>query len=144
MRRSYLLAAASAFFAAATGPAVQADGSGIVAHYGKVVETASAGLATPGFLEIDNPAMLPDALPDALTGADCPIAGSTRIVARNGAVISQLPVAAGTRLQLNAKGPHLLLQATHFSIDRGSAISCTLSFTNAGAILVYLYAIPAA
>lgn len=130
---------AGALLAAGPGLAAPADMAGIVAQHGRVYETPKAGLSTQGFLELDNPA----ASPDLLTGAECPIAGATRIIGPNGAPVRELPIAAGQHLALSASGPHLLLQATHFSIDRDGAIPCSLTFRNAGEILVYLYAVPA-
>jgi copper(I)-binding protein len=107
--------------------AAQADTPGISAHHGRVYETAKAGLSTQAFLEIDNSSPLPD----MLTGVACPVAGSSLI---------ELPVAAGQHLMLSPAGPHILLQATHFSIDHGGAIPCSLSFRGSGEILVYFYA----
>jgi len=128
-----LLTAGGALAASADAPAA------IIAHHGRVYETRKAGLETPAFVEIDNTTNAAD----MLTGIACPIADSSRIVAQNGAPIPLLTVAAGQHLMLSAAGPHLLLQSTHFSIDQGGAIPCTLSFRNAGQILVYLYATPA-
>jgi copper(I)-binding protein len=116
--------------------AAQADTPGISAHHGRVYETAKAGLSTQAFLEIDNSSPLPD----MLTGVACPVAGSSLIVGANGKPVSELPVAAGQHLMLSPAGPHILLQATHFSIDHGGAIPCSLSFRGSGEILVYFYA----
>jgi len=139
MRRPIALAAFGAILSLGASPAAPADSPGVSAHHGKVVETPAAGQATQGFLELDNSTPLPD----ILTGAKCPIAGTTSIIGQTGAPVPQLPVAAGAHLQLGPGGPHLLLQSIHFSVDRGGAVPCTLTFQNAGAILVYLYAIPA-
>jgi copper(I)-binding protein len=126
-----LLLAAAALAYADTPPA-------IIAHHGQVFETKKAGVATQGFLEIDNAA----AVPDVLTGVTCPIAGTTRIVGGDGAAIAQLSVAAGQHLNLDRDGPHIVLLATHFAIEHGSAVPCSLTFQNAGEILIYLYATP--
>jgi copper(I)-binding protein len=131
--------AAAALLTAGGSLAGLANAPAMIAHHGKVYETRKAGLATQAFVEIDNGTITPD----VLTGIACPIADSSRIIDQNGAPIPQLAVAAGQHLTLSAAGPHLLLQSTHFSIDQGGAIPCTLSFRNAGQILVYLYATPA-
>jgi copper(I)-binding protein len=121
----------------AAAPA-DADAPAITAHHGKVLETKQAGLATQGFLEIDNAA----ALPDSLIGVGCPIAGTTRLVGGDGAPIAQLAIAPGQHLILDRDSAHLVLLATHFPIDHGSAVPCSLTFQNAGEILIYLYAAP--
>jgi copper(I)-binding protein len=128
-----------AFLQLASALPTRADDAGINAHYGRIYETAKAGLNTQGFVEIDNAADVTE----TLTGIDCPVAESSRIVGPDGAPIRQLQVASGKQLSLTPQGPHILLQSTHFSIDEGGAIPCTLTFQNAGAILVYLYATPA-
>jgi copper(I)-binding protein len=132
--------AAAALLTAVGCIAAWADAPGaIIAHHGRVYETRKAGVATPAFLEIDNTTNTAD----VLTGIVCPIADRSSIVDPNGRPIPQLTAAAGQHVTLSATGPHLLLQSTHFRIDQGGAIPCTLSFRNAGQILVYLYATPA-
>jgi copper(I)-binding protein len=112
--------------------------AGIIAQHGKIYETKKAGMETEGFIEIDNGA----AAPDTLTSVDCPIADSTSMIGPGGQVIDSLTVAPGQSLTLAADGPHLLLQSTHFSVDAGGAIPCSLTFANAGEISVYLYPVP--
>ncbi len=119
--------------------AAQADDAGITAHHGKIYETREAGQTTQGFLEIDNSL----ATPDRLTGVNCPVAGSTIMVSKDGAPIRGLALAAGEHLLLSANGPHFLLQSTRFTIDTGGSIPCSLTFQNAGEIQIYLYPIPA-
>jgi copper(I)-binding protein len=109
--------------------------AGIVAHHGKVFETEKAGLDTKGFIEIDNFS----GSPDTLTNVACPIADATSIVSAGGQPISSLTVAPGQSLVMAANGPHLVLQSTHFSIDQGGAIPCSLTFQNAGVVSAYLY-----
>lgn len=109
--------------------------AGIVAHHGKVFETSKAGLETQGFIEIDNYS----GSPDTLTNVDCPIADTTSIVSAGGQPVSSLTVAPGKSLVMAANGPHLLLQSTHFSVDEGGAVPCSLTFQNAGVVSVYLY-----
>jgi copper(I)-binding protein len=137
--RRWLALSAAALFSLISSLAARADDTGISAHHGKIYETEKAGLATQGFIEIENSA----ATPDTLTGVACPIAESTTIVGKNGAPISQLTLGPGEHLLLSPAGPHLLLQSTHFGIDPGGAVPCALTFQNAGEIQVYLYPIPA-
>jgi len=137
--RRFLPLSAAALLSLISTLAAQANGTGLTAHHGKIYETQNAGLATQGFLEIDNS----ETNSDTLTGVNCPIANATTLVDKNGAPISQLAVAAGGHLLLSAAGPHILLQSTHFSIAPGGAVPCTLTFKNAGEFQVYLYPIPA-
>lgn len=113
--------------------------AGITAHHGKIYATEKAGVDTEGFIEIYNGANTAD----TLTGADCAIADTTSIVGSDGKTIDKLAIAPAQSFNLAANGPHLLLSATHFSIDEGGAIPCSLNFQNAGEILVYLYPVPA-
>jgi len=136
--KTWIALGAAAFFSLGSGLAAKADDTGITAHRGEIYETEKAGLATQGFLKIDNS----ETRTDTLTGANCPIADSTSIVGKNGKATHDLTIAAGESLLLSAAGPHILLQSTHFSIDPGGAVPCNLTFRNAGDILVYFYPIP--
>ncbi len=133
-RAALALLAALAFF-----PAGRAVADGIVAHHGKVLETAKPDRPSQGFLEIDNSGNQPD----MLVGAICPITATTLLVGASGAALPQIPVPPGGHVLLRAGGPHLLLQSPHFSIDSGSAVPCSLRFRRAGTIQIYLYAIAA-
>jgi copper(I)-binding protein len=123
-----------------SGLAASADQpGGIVVRYGRIFETNQAGMQTQGFIEIQNS----QPVADTLTAVECSIAGSTSLVGPRGAPVNSLSVAPGKILVLAANGPHILLQSTHFAIDQGGAIPCSLIFQNAGEISVYLYPIPA-
>jgi len=110
----------------------------VTAHHGSVLQTSKAGYPTEGFVEIQNAGTA-----DTLTGATCPIADTTTIVDSSGNTIANLAIPAGRTTVLAANGPHLLLQSTHFSVQFGGIIPCSLSFANAGTVSVFLYARPA-
>jgi copper(I)-binding protein len=110
----------------------------VTAHHGTIYQTQDAGTATQGFLEIDN---VGDA--DELTGVACPLADDTSLVDSHGDEIHNLTIPARQDIKLTADGPHILLQKTHFSVAYGGIVPCSLTFTNAGNVSVFLYAIPA-
>jgi copper(I)-binding protein len=134
-----LLVATVVTGAIASGPVSGSPAVPIVAHHGKVYQTNKAGVDTQGFVEIDNAG----SSADTLTNAKCPLANTTSIVGADGNAINSLVIAPGQNLTLTANGPHLLLQSTHFTVDHGGAVPCSLTFQNAGEISVYLYSIPA-
>jgi copper(I)-binding protein len=110
----------------------------VTAHHGVVYQTRDAGEATQGFIDIVNVGA-----DDELTGATCPLAGTTSLVGPDGNPLANVAVPARQTLSLSAGGPHLLLQNTHFSVDFGGVVPCSLIFANAGTISVFLYATPA-
>jgi len=118
-----------------TTPAANLPGLNITAHHGAVYQTAKAGDPTEGFLEIDNTGG-----PDSLLAASCPVADTTSIVGQDGNPLAALPIPAGKQVLLRAAGPHLLLQATHFSVQYGGIIPCSLTFRKAGTMSIFLYA----
>jgi copper(I)-binding protein len=134
-----LLAATVLTNSIVNAPALGAPVITVVAHHGKIYQTTKAGVETQGFFEIDNEG----SSADAVTRVNCPIADATTIVGAGGKTMDSLTVAPGQNLILTAGGPHLLLQSTHFTVDHGSAVPCSLTFQNAGEISVYLYSIPA-
>ena len=110
----------------------------VTAHQGKVFQTSKAGDSTQGFVEIQNAGSA-----DTLNAVECPIADSTSVVDGSGKSIPSLPIPAGQTTVLSQSGPHLLLQSTHFSVQYGGMIPCSLTFANAGTVSVFLYATPA-
>jgi copper(I)-binding protein len=110
----------------------------IAAHHGAVYQTRNAGDPTQGFVDIVNTGAA-----DQLTAATCPLADDTTIVDANNKPITNVPIPANQTIALTPAGPHLLLQNTHFSVDYGAIIPCSLTFTTAGTISVFLYAKPA-
>jgi hypothetical protein len=110
----------------------------ISVHGETIYQTARAGDATQGFFQIAN-----SGAADTLTKADCPIADSTSIVGADGKPLASLAVPAASNISLAPGGPHLLLQSTHFSVQYGGLIPCSLTFTNAGTVSIFLEATPA-
>jgi len=92
---------------------------------------------TEGFLEIDNTGAA-----DTLVAANCPIADTTQIIGPDGKPMTSVAIPALQNVTLTAKGPHLLLQGTHFSVQYGSIVPCSVTFTNAGTLSIFLYAMP--
>jgi copper(I)-binding protein len=127
-----LLLAASVTPAAAATPITT-----IVAHHGSVYQTDKPGDPTEGFLQVDNTGPA-----DTLVAANCPIADSTQIIGPDGKPITSVPIPALKNVSLTTNGPHLLLQGTHFSVQYGSIIPCSVTFTNAGTLSIFLYAVP--
>jgi copper(I)-binding protein len=109
----------------------------IAAHHGVIYQTSRAGAPTQGFADIINSGPA-----DQLTAATCPLADATTIVDANNKSLETLTIPANQTLSLTANGPHLLLQNTHFSVDFGAIVPCSLTFTTAGTISVFLYAKP--
>jgi copper(I)-binding protein len=110
-------------------------GTEITVHHGTVYQTGKAGAETEGFLEIDNAGAA-----DTLTSVTCAIADTTVLAGADGKPVGSLAVPAGQDVKLTAQGPHLLLQATHFAVQPGGILPCSLNFANAGTISVFLYA----
>jgi copper(I)-binding protein len=113
--------------------------SEITADHGTVWQTKKVGDLTQGFLQIRNDA----ATPDTLTAWACPLADTTELAGADGKTLRNLQIPANQTVTLAADGPHLVLHSTHFTVDRGSAVPCTLTFQNEGVIAVLLYAEPA-
>jgi copper(I)-binding protein len=131
---------AGALLAATTiaTPDTNLPGVPIIAHHGTVYQNDKPGEPTQGFLEIDNTGG-----PDTLVDASCPIADTTSLVGPDGKPIGNLAIPAGKDITFTPKGPHLLLQATHFSVEYGGIVPCSLTFANAGTVSIFLYAEPA-
>lgn len=110
----------------------------VTAHHGSVYQTGNDGKTTQGFLEIDNAGPA-----DELTGAVCPIADDTSLVDANGQKVSDLPIPARQKFVLSPSGAHLILQNLHFSVQYGGIIPCSLTFSGAGTVSIFLYATPA-
>jgi len=110
----------------------------VTAHHGSVYQTGNDDKATQGFLEIDNAGPV-----DELTGAVCPIADTTTLVGADGQPVSDLVIPARQKLVLAPSGAHLVLQNLHFSVQYGGIIPCSLTFSGAGTVSVFLYATPA-
>lgn len=83
--------------------------------------------------------------PDRLTAASCPVAQSTEIhqdTNENG-IMRMRPVAGidippGETVKLAPNGYHLMLMGTKQRLKRGSTISCTLEFRDAGPVAIEL------
>jgi copper(I)-binding protein len=137
MRCFRLLLLLAAAPAAAATPAAAAAVATIVAHHGSVYQTDKPGEVTEGFLEIENTGPA-----DTLVAANCPIADTTQIIGPDGKPLASVAIPALQNVTLSAKGPHLLLQGTHFSVQYGSIIPCSVTFSNAGTLSIFLYATP--
>ncbi len=109
----------------------------VTTMHGRVMQTSKAGIDTSAYIEIENSG----SIPDVLTAATCSIA-VTQLVDRAGQKVTALPIPPG-RTRLSASGPHILLRAPRYSIDYGSVLPCSLTFQNAGELLIMLYAEPA-
>jgi len=110
----------------------------VTAHNGTVFQTSKAGDPTQGFVEIQNAGAA-----DTLNAVECPIADTTSLVDGSGKTVSSLTIPGGQTTVLTPNGPHLLLLSTHFSVQYGGMIPCSLTFANAGTVSVFLYATPA-
>ncbi|HQT38948.1 MAG TPA: copper chaperone PCu(A)C [Acidocella sp.] len=129
-----LLASAAISFSTSDG----ALSGNIIARHGTIYQTAKAGDSTQGFLQIHNISSA-----DTLTAANCPVADTTSLVGPNNQPISNLAIPAQQDVTLTANGPHLLLTSTHFPVQFGGIIPCSLTFKNAGVVSVFLFAVPA-
>jgi copper(I)-binding protein len=118
-----------------TTPGANVPGLTISAHHGEIYQTDKEGDPTQGFLEIDNTGGA-----DALVRAFCAIADTTSIVGPDGKPLGNLAIPAGQDVMLRPNGPHLLLQATHFTVQLGSIVPCSLTFGTAGTMSIFLYA----
>lgn len=102
---------------------------------------AAAGANAVGFMTLTNDG----SKPDRLTAASCPVAKSTEIHSDtnvNGVMqmrpVDGVEIAPGQTVKLTPNGLHLMLMGTTQRLARGSAISCTLQFQNAGPIDIEL------
>jgi len=132
LKSAVLLAVAISPAAAATSPTTT-----IVAHHGTVYQTDKPGDETEGFFEVDNTGAA-----DTLVAVNCPIADTTQIIGTDSKPINSVAIPALQNVSLTASGPHLLLQGTHFSVQYGSIVPCSVTFTNAGTLSIFLYAMP--
>jgi copper(I)-binding protein len=132
----FLLALATAVISFASPPG--ASTVSIVVNHGTIYQTEKAGDPTQGFLQIHNSG---DA--DTLTAANCPLADTTSLVGPNNQPITNLGIPAKQDVILAANGPHLQLTGTHFPVQFGGIIPCSLTFKNTGLISVFLFAVPA-
>jgi copper(I)-binding protein len=124
---------------ALAAPAAAHAASDISVDHGAIWQTVTAGDTTQGFIEIHNAGS--DA--DVLTAWDCSIADTTTLVDAKGKPLASLTIPAGKTVTLAPTGPHLLLKSTHYTVDYGSNVPCSLTFQEAGLIGGYLDAVPA-
>jgi len=132
-----ILLSAGATVAVISPAAAETPVTTIVAHHGSIYQTDKPGDPTEGFLKIDNTGPA-----DTLVAANCPIADKTQIIGPDGKPLTDVAIPALQNVTLSAKGPHLLLQGTHFSVQYGSIIPCSITFSNAGTLSIFLYATP--
>jgi copper(I)-binding protein len=112
------------------------DRGAIATTSGVIYMTKAAGDPTVGYFNIVNTGTETD----TLSAATCLIADTTTLIGADGKALSKLAVPAGQTVSLSARGPHLALRGTHFVIGKIGTVPCTLTFANAGAIQVFLYA----
>jgi len=136
MRRIPNLAAIAALILAPEAASAAID---VTVDHGSVYQTVKLGDTTQGFIEIHNAGN--DA--DVLTAWDCSIADTTALVDGSGKALTSLTIPAGATVTLAPNGPHLLLENTHYTVDYGSNVPCSLTFQDAGLIGGYLNAVPA-
>lgn len=117
---------------AVAGPIISLD-------HGGVWITLKPGLDTQGFLQIHNTG---DA-PDTLTGVNCTIAASTVLVDAKGAPLPSLEIPAGSTVTLSAAGPHVLINAARYPVEKNGILPCAVTFAISGDLIGYLNAIPA-
>lgn len=110
----------------------------VTAHHGTVYQTAKAGIETLGFIEIDNTGAA-----DTLTAANCPLADTTNLVDGSGKALAKLEIPAHGKVSLAPSAAHIELLSPHFSVVYGAIVPCSLTFTNAGTVSVFLYAVAA-
>lgn len=129
----FALLLAASIISVPTPPGVPS--TDVTAHHGAVYQTGKAGDATEGFVQIVNTGAA-----DTLTGANCPLADATNLVDGDGKVIASLAIPAHATVTLGPKAAHIALAATHFAVAYGAVVPCSLSFTGAGTVSVFLYA----
>lgn len=121
-------------------PALPAWADPIISvDHGSVWMTVKPGQNTQGFLQIHNTG---DA-PDTLTGANCTIAASTALVDAKGNPLASLEIPAGQTVTLSGTGPHLLINAARYPVEKGGILPCSINFAQSGSLVGYLNAIPA-
>lgn len=106
--------------------------------HGSVWLTQNAGQDSQGFVQIHNTG---DA-PDTLTGAKCTIAYSTVLVDAKGVPLPSLEIPAGQTVTLSSTGPHLLIQAARYRIQKDGILPCAFTFSSSGDLIGYLNAVP--
>jgi copper(I)-binding protein len=139
---NFILGPAVFMLLAANVTTVPAPGlalSQVTANHGTIWEITKAGETTQGFFQIRNDANADD----TLTSWSCAEADTTTLAGPDGKAIQSLDIPAGKTVTLAANGPHLILQSTHFVINEGSAVPCSLTFQNQGQVGVLLFAEPA-
>ncbi len=112
---------------------------GVTLDHGTIWQTKKIGADTQAFLQIHNTGDTPE----TLTAWSCPLADTTALLDAAGKPLQSLSIPAGKTITLAGGGPHLLLHNAHFTVDYGSAVPCAFTFTEAGAISGYLYAVAA-
>ena len=102
---------------------------------------AAAGANAVGYMTLTNDG----SKPDRLTAASCPIAKTTELhsdINENGVMrmrpVDGIDIAPGQTVKLTPNGFHLMLIGTKERLARGSTISCTLQFQDAGAVDIEL------
>jgi copper(I)-binding protein len=110
----------------------------VTVHHGTIYQTAKAGDPTQGFIQITNTGAA-----DTLTAAACPLADTTSLAGADGKTITSIDIPAHATVTLAAGQAHIVLRSTHFSVVYGAVVPCSLTFTNAGTLSVFLYAVPA-
>ncbi len=108
----------------------------ITAHHGTIYQTSNSGIPTQGFIEIDNAGAA-----DTLTAANCPLADATNLVDADGKTLTSIDIPAHGKTNLAAGADHIALLSPHFSVVYGAIVPCSLTFTTAGTISVFLYAV---
>jgi len=103
--------------------------------------TAAAGASAVGYVTMTNDG----STPDRLTGASCPAAESTVLhseTRQNGILrmrpVDGIDIAPGQTVKLTPGGLHLMLMGTKQRLAKGSTITCTLTFQNAGPVEIEL------
>ncbi len=110
----------------------------VTAHHGTIYQTKKAGDPTQGFIDIVNTGAA-----DTLTAANCPLADTTNLVDGNGKPVASVAIPAHATVTLAGGKTHIELLATHFSVVFGAIVPCSLTFTEAGTVSVFLYAVTA-
>jgi copper(I)-binding protein len=121
------------------GPGMALGEIDVTLDSGTVWQTKKIGYTTQGFLQIHNTG----STADVLTGFNCTIADATLLVGADGKSLQSLTIPPGQVVTLAAKGPHLLLQNLHYTVDVGSVVPCSFTFQNAGDIGGYLNSVAA-
>ena len=114
-------------------PAAALAEQDITTDHGAVWQVKKLGGSTQAFLQIHNTG----STDDVLTAWSCGVADTNTLMGADGKPLQSLTIPAGQTVTLAPKGPHLVLQNTHFAIAMGSILPCAFTFQNAGALAVY-------